>query len=130
MLQFLRRWLAVPQPLSACHCLYPCDVLRVVDADTFDLRILLPLGLEIRDTCRAADYDAVESSKRRRSVEVTDDEVTRGKAARTALEAYLAGRRTEVELRGRDVYGRPLVVLWVDGESIAAWINREGWARV
>ena len=65
--------------------------IRVIDGDTVEADIHLPLDIVVqKQSIRLAGYDAWESSKRRRSVNVTDEEVIKGKEATEALEALLA----------------------------------------
>lgn len=111
---------------------YQLENIRVIDGDTIEADVLLPWGITLRQQgIRASDYDAWESSKRRRSVEVTDEEVRRGKIAAEQLRG-LAQRATIYALPAkepRDNYGRILARLfYVDDqgqtESIAQLMTR------
>jgi endonuclease YncB( thermonuclease family) len=111
---------------------YQLTNIRVIDGDTIEADILLPWSITLRQQgIRASDYDAWESSKRRRSVEVTDEEVRRGKIATEQLRG-LAMRATIYALpdkEPRDNYGRILARLYyVDEEgrteSIAQMMTR------
>lgn len=112
-------------------------LLHVVDGDTFDGRLELGLGLSLTDRFRCADYDAWESTKRRSSVEVTDEEVGRGKAATEAVKGLLSSPDVTLhaEAVGRDNYGRVLAVFTVQatllGESmlLADWMREKGHTR-
>lgn len=53
---------------------------------------------------------------------------TGGKPAREALRQRLLKQTVWVHERARDVYGRPLVTLSLDGENVGAWMVRQGWA--
>ena len=57
---------------------------------------------------RMVDYDAWESSKIRRSVNVTDEEVRKGKLETIDLREHLRGKVLMISPKGRDHYGRLL----------------------
>ncbi len=100
---------------------YPVEVLRVIDGDTLVGRVSLPWGETSRDiTFRAADFDAWEASKRRRSVTVTDEEVAKGKDAKDWLAKLVKKERLRVqpmkEGSSQDKYGRALGVFYVQGD--------------
>lgn len=62
-------------------------VKAIKDGDTIVADIQLPWDVTLRDkTIRCAGYDAWESSKRRQTVKVTDEEVRKGKIATKALQ--------------------------------------------
>jgi len=115
---------------------YELKDVRVIDGDTLEADIDLPMNITLRDeTIRCSDYDAWESSKRRRSVTVSDDEVVRGKAATAALKELLSSGSMLVQLESneRDVYGRVLARLFVQSEgglvSVASWMREQGHVR-
>ena len=60
---------------------------RVIDGDTLQIEtIVLPWDVALlNQRVRIADFDAWESSRRRRSVNVTDEEVVKGKRATQEL---------------------------------------------
>lgn len=108
----------------------------VQDCDTIHGDVLLPWGVTLRNQAiRANDYDAYESSKRRQSVNVTDAEVVKGKAATAALSALLKGGDLYVSpgKRDRDVYGRLLgsfvVVKGGKRVRLADWAEENGHIR-
>jgi endonuclease YncB( thermonuclease family) len=88
-----------------------------------------------QEMIRCAGYDAWEANKRRRSVNVTDEEVIKGKAATEALKSLIASGQLMVQLEedDRDVYGRVLGRLFVarDAElvSVSDWMTKEGHIR-
>jgi endonuclease YncB( thermonuclease family) len=95
--------------LPACE--YELDNIRVIDGDTVEADILFPLGLTLRgEYIRFSDYDAWESSKRRRSVVVTDEEVIKGKQATALLIDLIDNKMVVLMLASgeRDNYGRVL----------------------
>lgn len=53
---------------------------------------------------------------------------TGGRPARDALRERLKNQTVWVHERARDVYGRPLATLTLDGENMAAWMVKQGWA--
>ncbi len=104
--------------------------IRVVDGDTLEADIDLPMRVTLRqEMIRCVDYDAWESSKRRRSVNVTDEEVVKGKKATEALKSLIASGQLMVQLEenDRDVYGRVLARLFVARNnnllSVADWMK-------
>ena len=110
--------------------------IRVVDGDTLEADIDLPMRVTLRqEMIRCVDYDAWESSKRRRSVNVTDEEVIKGKAATEALKSLIASGQLMVQLEedDRDVYGRVLARLFVARNntllSVSDWMTQEGHTR-
>jgi len=114
-----------------------CEVIRVVDGDTLKVNIVFSWDVTLRDqTVRCLGYDAWESSKRRRSVKVTDEEVVKGKLATTAF-SELLDSATDVYLvpgkQPRGPYGRILatVICRVDGRrvNVADWMQSHGHTR-
>jgi endonuclease YncB( thermonuclease family) len=114
-----------------------CEVTRVIDGDTLEVDIIFSWDLTLRNqTVRCLGYDAWESSKRRRSVKVTDEEVAKGKLATSAF-AKLLDSASAVYLvpgkRPRGPYGRILatVMCRVDGRrvDVADWMMSHGHVR-
>lgn len=110
---------------------------RVIDGDTVEADINFSLGLTLRkQLIRFSDYDAWEANKRRRSVNVTDEEVVKGKAATEALKSLIASGQLVVQLEeeDRDVYGRVLARLYVEREyeliCVADWMTENGHVRL
>ena len=115
---------------------YQLSNVRVIDGDTLEADINLPLSITLRaSTIRCSDYDAWEASKRRRSVTVTDDEIILGKAATKALSDLVSTGvlLVQLETNERDVYGRVLARLFVQSEgsliSVAGWMEEQGHIR-
>lgn len=109
-------WAAAAEPFSA-------EGVQVIDGDTIRVEVLhLGWGVALtKQTIRAADYDAWESSYARKSVDVTAAEIIKGKRATAVLAELLRTKRLRIEPaigRDRDVYGR-LLGVWtiVDGEA-------------
>ncbi len=109
---------------------------RVIDGDTLEADIDLPMRVTLRqEMIRCTDYDAWESSKRRRSVNVTDEEVVKGKKATEALKSLIASGQLMVQLEedDRDVYGRVLARLFVARNnnllSVADWMEANNHIR-
>jgi len=89
---------AQPPAEQAPPCFIPCRILGTPhDCDTFKADILLPWGVTLRDRTIRTDYDAWEVNRVRRTVEVTDEEIRRGKQGLAAL----------VEAAGPDGGGLP-----------------------
>lgn len=123
---------------AAADDLYEITVRRVKDGDTLVADIHLPFDITLRkQDIRCNDYDAWESSRARRSVEVTDAEIERGKAAAADLKKLLdSADRVWIrpdEDDARDVYGRILggIAIEKDGRkfSLAAWMSERGHLR-
>lgn len=109
---------------------------RVIDGDTLEADINFPLSVTLRkESIRCVDYDAWESSKRRRTVDVSDEEVTKGKAATEALRELLkqGSMVAQLESGERDVYGRVLARLFVEVNeslvSVSTWMEARGHIR-
>ena len=124
---------ALAQPQT---CAVPLADVRIHDGDTIHASLDLPFGLTIRDkTIRAADYDAYELSRARRTVNVTGVEIERGKRAKAALEELFAqGTPYATDTGKQDVYGRLLAVLWVKTREgrwveVAAEMRRQAHTR-
>jgi len=111
----------------------------VIDGDTIKADVLMPWGVTLSGrTIRAADYDAWEKTRARRSVEVTDEEIRLGKLATVDLQALLASAENVTAspvAREHDTYGRLLAVLTVDPTgpegptSLAEWMKARGHVR-
>ncbi len=117
---------------------YPVEVKRVVDADTFDGVIQLPWGIGLRAMIRPSDYDAWETSRRRQTVTITNEELQRGKEATHAIILALASPARlyivpAAPSGSRDRYGRVLGILWLErhGETVrlAEWMKERGYIR-
>jgi endonuclease YncB( thermonuclease family) len=112
----------------------PLAAVRVIDGDTVQADIVCPFGITFRGkVMRAADYDAWESSRARRTVNVTPIEVERGKLAAAALER-LSGSLFAQDTGKQDAYGRLLVRLWAKDDrgqwiDVAEFMHREGHTR-
>jgi endonuclease YncB( thermonuclease family) len=78
---------------------YPADVLRVIDGDTFEARVRVWPGLDVDTKVRLRGIDAAELHAR------CADELAKAQAARTALEAILAEGGVAVSRVGVDKYG-------------------------
>ena len=124
---------AIAQPQS---CAVPLANVRAIDGDTVRADLNLSFGLTIRDkTIRAADFDAWELSRARRTVNVTGVEIERGKRAKAALEELFAqGTPYATDTGKQDVYGRLLAVLWVKTREgrwveVSEAMRREGHTR-
>lgn len=100
---------------------YPLTNVEIIDGDTINADINLPWSITIRDQrIRASDYDAYETSKRRQSVQVTDEEVVKGKEAKQAL-IELSKKKMYIEPDNtttfRDNYGRILGIIYYEEDG-------------
>ena len=79
--------------------IYPAEVLRVIDGDTFEARVRVWPGLDVDTKIRLRDVDAAELHAR------CAGELAQAQAARTALEAMLADGGVAISRVGVDKYG-------------------------
>src|SRR5690349_517978 len=102
---------------------YPIHILTIHDGDTLTCDIDLGFGFTYaHQTCRLFGFDAWEINRVRRTKHVSDAEIVKGKAAR----AFLVGMVTtghyvtiSPQQPMRDVYGRLLVSMTIDGKDVA-----------
>lgn len=83
---------------------------------------------------RAFGYDAWEVTRGRRTVEVTEAEITKGLKARDELSGLIQSGQLYAEDPGeRDPYGRVSAILWVkQGQRwiyLAGWMEQQGHLR-
>jgi len=78
---------------------YPAEVLRVIDGDTFEARVRVWPGLDVDTKVRLRGVDAAELHAR------CTDELAKAQAARTALETILAAGGIAISRVGVDKYG-------------------------
>lgn len=84
---------------SAQRLVYPADVVRVIDGDTFEARVQVWPGLDVDTKVRLRGIDAPELHAR------CDDERVRAQAARAALTTILAEGGVAISRVGLDKYG-------------------------
>lgn len=103
--------LAVAPPENA----YRLTVAKVYDGDTITADVALGFQVTLSaQSVRLAGYDAWEISRTRQTVQVTDEEIERGRLAKAAL-AELLGRYPD------RVYLRP------EGSGRGAYNRLQGW---
>ena len=104
---------------------YPADVLRVIDGDTFEARVRVWPGLDVDTKVRLRGIDAAELHAR------CADELAKAQAARTALEIILAEGDVTVSQVGVDKYGGRVdaVASTRSTADVSAAMLRGGWAR-
>ena len=78
---------------------YPAQVLRVIDGDTFEARVRVWPGLDVDTKVRLRGIDAAELHAR------CADELAKAQAARVALQSFLAAGGVTVSQVGVDKYG-------------------------
>lgn len=79
--------------------IYPADVLRVIDGDTFEARVRVWPGLDVDTKVRLRNVDAAELHAR------CAGELAQAQAARTALDKLLADGGVAISRVGFDKYG-------------------------
>jgi endonuclease YncB( thermonuclease family) len=78
---------------------YPAEVLRIIDGDTFEARVRVWPGLDVDTKVRLRGLDAAELHAR------CADELAKAQAARMALETMLADGGVAISRVGVDKYG-------------------------
>jgi endonuclease YncB( thermonuclease family) len=86
-------------PAANSSLVYPAEVLRVIDGDTFEARVHVWPGLDVNTKIRLRNIDAPELHAR------CADELAKAQAARSALETMLAAGPVTVSRIGIDKYG-------------------------
>jgi endonuclease YncB( thermonuclease family) len=79
--------------------IYPIEVLRIIDGDTFEARVKVWPGLDVETHVRLRGIDAAELHAR------CGDELAKAQAARTALQSILAEGGVSISRVGVDKYG-------------------------
>lgn len=107
-----------PVPLSAPRFpqemesnLYKVEDIQVYDGDTITATVQLGFQVALtQQAIRLAGFDAWEISRTRQTVEVTDEEIEKGKKAKAYLSELIGKNPDKVFLRpvgsGRGAYGR------------------------
>ena len=104
---------------------YPAEVIRVIDGDTFEARVRVWPGIDVATKVRLRGIDAAELHAR------CSDELVKAQAARTALETLLAEGGISVSQVGIDKYGGRVDALAstrTTADISTAMLNG-GWAR-
>lgn len=110
-------------------------LVKIHDADTITFDVDLGWdGITVKNqTVRVLEFDAWEITKQRRTVgKITDKEIAKGKLALEDAKSIFA-KATRIDVRmgkeGRDVYGRALVHITVDGVDYATKMKSLGHDR-
>jgi len=112
-------------PTADARLVYPAQVVRVIDGDTFEARVRVWPGLDVDTKVRLRDIDAPELHAR------CADEYARAQAARTALETILAEGGVAISRVGIDKYGGRVdaAVATRNTADVSAALLNGGWAR-
>jgi endonuclease YncB( thermonuclease family) len=104
---------------------YPAEVLRIIDGDTFEARVRVWPGLDVDTKVRLRDIDAAELHAR------CTDELAKAQAARAALQSILAAGGVTISRVGVDKYGgRVDASIATRGTpDVSAAMLAGGWAR-
>jgi len=104
---------------------YPADVLRVIDGDTFEARVRVWPGLDVDTKVRLRGIDAAELHAR------CADELAKAQAARTALQSILAAGGVTISRVGVDKYGGRIdaVIATRNAADVSATMLKGGFAR-
>lgn len=100
----LALWLPAP---AAAQTTYPAELVRVVDGDTFVLRVALGFDVAFIANIRLAGFDTPELS------------TAAGKRAREAAEALLKGAAITVQPTGARTFARHVAHVYVNGKKLA-----------
>jgi len=112
-------------PRSDTQPVYPAEVVRVIDGDTFEARVRVWPGLDVSTKVRLRNVDAPELHAR------CPDELAKAQAARAALTTMLAAGGVTISRVGIDKYGGRVdaLVATRDTADISAALLTGGWAR-
>ena len=104
---------------------YPAEVVRIIDGDTFQARVQVWPGLSVDTKVRLRGVDAPELHAR------CADEYAKAQAARAALETILAAGGVTISRVGIDKYGGRVdaAVATRDTADVSAALLNGGWAR-
>lgn len=119
------RWVTpIPQKLGP-QAVYPAEVMRVIDGDTFEARVRVWPGLDIDTKVRLRGIDAAELHAR------CSDELAQAQAARTALTTILDEGGVTIWRVGIDKYGGRVDALAATRNTadVSAAMLTGGWAR-
>ena len=104
---------------------YPAEVVRIIDGDTFQARVQVWPGLSVDTKVRLRGIDVPELHIR------CADEYAKAQAARAALETMLAAGGVTISRVGIDKYGGRVdaAVATRDTADVSAALLNGGWAR-
>ena len=104
---------------------YPAEVVRIIDGDTFQARVQVWPGLSVDTKVRLRGIDAPELHAR------CADEYAKAQAARASLETMLAAGGVTISRVGIDKYGGRVdaAVATRDTADVSAALLNGGWAR-
>jgi len=119
---------AVDPPLAKrtdAGSIYPAEVLRVIDGDTFAARVRVWPGLDVETKVRLRGIDAAELHAR------CSEEFSQAEAARAALQTILAEGGVTISQVGVDKYGGRVDALAATRATadVSAAMLAGGWAR-
>jgi len=105
--------------------MYPAEVVRVIDGDTFQARVQVWPGLSVDTKVRLRNIDAPELHAR------CADELKKAEAARAALDMILAAGGVTISRVGIDKYGGRVdaLVATRDTADVSTALLNGGWAR-
>ncbi len=112
-------------PRFDLQLVYPAEVVRVIDGDTFAARVRVWPGLNVDTKVRLRNIDAPELHAR------CADELVKAQAARAALETILAAGGVTISRVGIDKYGGRVYALVAtrDTADVSTALLNGGWAR-
>ena len=105
--------------------IYPAEVVRVIDGDTFEARVAVWPGLSVDTKVRLREIDAPELHAR------CADEHVKAEAARAALATILAEGDVAISRVGLDKYGGRIdaAASTRNTPDVSAAMRNGGWAR-
>lgn len=100
---------------------YKAEVLRVVDADTFDLLVDVGFNITIKKRFRLNGVDAPETWR-----PTTEAEKEHGMEATLAVKELMEGKKVRIITYKEDKYRRYLCDVMVGGTNVAAFLEANG----
>lgn len=110
--------LVMPSPAAAQPTHYPASLVRVVDGDTYVLRVDLGFDVSYTATIRLADLDTAERF------------TPEGRLASAAADAFLRSGKITVQPTGAMTFARHVGHVYVDGVSVAKHLLERGHRKV
>lgn len=100
---------------------YKAEVLRVVDADTFDMLIDVGFSITIKKRFRLAGVDAPETWR-----PTTEAEKVHGMEATAAIKVLIEGKKVLVTTYKEDKYRRYLCDILIGDTNVAKFLTEKG----
>jgi micrococcal nuclease len=103
---------------------YNAKVLRIVDGDTYDMKVDLGFDIWVKTRFRLNGVDTPETWR-----PTTEAERAHGHEATAAVKEFMEGQMVEITSYSKDKYGRYLCDVEKDGISLAGMLLAKGLAK-